>query len=152
MRYLRGIAPHLAWTAAADVGAAHAGVPTGSVSAVAASLSVAVAMQAQFDRLELYTGPGAAVGLASLAGEPDAPQMRGHHFTALYIAPLWFNRLAYRASARLRLALELEVGVTARPVHATGAGAANAAGAGPDDLFELDGVSLSAGASLGWTL
>lgn len=146
LRWLRTAAPHLALSVVGEFTLAHTRVePFGSVSALAASLGFAVAMYSRFDDLELYTGPGAAFGLASLQGDPSAASLRGAHFAALYGGPLWFNRLAYRAGQRLRLALEFEAGLTTLPVRGGPSGSSM-------DAFALDGLALSACISLGWTL
>jgi hypothetical protein len=116
------------------------------VSALATSLAIAVAMYTRLDRMEVYTGPGAVVGLASLQGRPTDARLLGFQMTAPYAGPFWFGRVSYRVSRRLRLALDIDAGLTTLPVLGTAWG--DDPSAPLADAFVVDGLSLAGCAAL----
>lgn len=151
VRWLRGVESYLALTAAAEFGMGNARVQEGSVSAITAAVSIAIALQTHIDRWELSSGPGASVGLANLSGRERTPELRGAQFAALYGGVLWFTHLGYRAGTRLRLGLDIEAAWTTLPVHGDAPAPAPTSGESIP-VFELDGLSLALNLGVGWAL
>jgi hypothetical protein len=147
IRWLHAIPPYLALTAGAEVASASNDVGEGSVDAVTGSLEFALALCARFAPFTLYSGPGGRVGLASLQGRSTQSELRGFRFSALYGGPIWWNRIEYRASARLRVTLDLAAGWTTLPVRGTGPTNGTSA-----DVFALEGFSLTSALGLALTL
>lgn len=141
-RVVMPIVPVLAWTFSGDVGLADSELPIGSVSVTTASLAVALMLHADLAALAIYTGPGGRFGLAYLDGQPrNRAQTRVEPFLAPYGGPIWLLRFEYRATSRLRFALEAEGGLSTLPVRAESeAGAA---------LFDLADAWFSTVASAG---
>jgi hypothetical protein len=151
VRWLHAAGSHLVLTSAVELATASSEIAPGSIDVVTASLTFALALHARIDRLELYSGPGGRGGMASLHGSSRDPLVRGYRFAALYGGPIWWNRLEYRGFPRLRIALEIEVGLTTLPIRATGP-VDSAAQSEETSAFTLSGLSLGAALSIGWRL
>jgi hypothetical protein len=146
VRWMHAAGSHVVLTSAVELATASTDVAAGSVDAVTASLTFALALHAQIGAFEVYSGPGGRGGMASLQGSSEDPTMlSGYRFAALYGGLVWWNRLEYRGFPRLRLALEVEAGLTTLPVHAT-------APPDNDSVFALSGLSIGAALSIGWRL
>jgi hypothetical protein len=152
VRWMHAIGSHLLLTSAVELATASTEVAPGSVDVVTASLTFVLALHAPVGGLELYSGPGGRGGMASLHASSDDPSLRGDPFAALYGGLVWWNRLEYRGFSRLRIALEVEAGLTTLPVSATTAPTGSPAQAEGSSVFALSGLSIGAALSIGWRL
>jgi hypothetical protein len=153
VRWMHAVGSHLLLTSAVELATANTAVAPGSVDVVTASLTFVLALHAPVGGLELYSGPGGRGAMASLHGSSRDPSLlRGYRFAALYGGLVWWNRLEYRGFARLRIALEIEAGLTTLPVHATTASTRSVAQSEDSSVFALSGLSIGAALSLGWRL
>lgn len=151
VRWMHAAGSHLVLTSAVELATASTDTAPGSVDVVTASLTFALALHAQIGGLELYSGPGGRGGMASLHGTSADPMLQGYRFAALYGGPVWWNRVEYRGFSRLRIALEIEAGLTTLPIRAT-APSDSAAPSEASSVFTLSGVSIGAALSVGWRL
>jgi hypothetical protein len=151
VRWLHAAGTHLVLTSAVELATASTAIAPGSIDVVTASLTFVLALHARIGGLWLHSGPGGRGGMASLHGSSDDPMLQGYRFAALYGGPVWWNRLEYRGFPRLRIALEVEAGLTTLPVRAT-APADSAAQSEHTSVFALSGLSIGAALSIGWRL
>jgi hypothetical protein len=131
----------IAWAAAADVGVTSVDVDSGTIHITTMSLALALAMRVAFGSAAFFSGPGARIGLASVSGDPiDRTKADGKSFTAFIGGPIWLSRLELWAGERVRLGLELELGLSTLPVHAT---------VGNEEVFSLEGVWINSALTVG---
>jgi hypothetical protein len=142
VRLLRLALPQLAWTIGGDLSSAAVDVPFGTVHVLTASVSLAAALHLRVESVSFYTGPGGRMGFTRMRGEPtDRVQDKADHFFAPYGGPIWWNRIEFCATERLRLAFELELGIATLPAKAL---------AGSTQVLALDGVWLTTALSIGF--
>lgn len=131
----------IAWAAAADVGVTSVNVSSGTIDVTSMSLALALAMHLRFGSGALFTGPGGRIGLAIVSGDPkDRTQAEGKSFSAWIGGPIWLSRLELWAGERVRLGLELEIGLATLPVRAT---------VEKEEVFAMEGVWISSALTLG---
>jgi hypothetical protein len=142
LRFLQLALPALAWTMSGDFGTADVDVPLGTVRLTTASVALAAALHLRAGNTGFYTGPGGRLGFTRMLGEPsDGTRNEGKSFFAPYGGLMWWNRVEYRASDGVRLALELEAGLITLPARAL---------SGMTRVLALEGVWLTTGVSLGF--
>lgn len=141
LRLLERALPWLAFTISGDFGTAGVDVPLGTVRVTTASLALALAARVRVDALTFYTGPGSRLGFARMQGEASDPvTTRSYRFFAPYGGLIWWTRFEYAATDELRLALDLEAGVTTLPVRDT---------ADKSLVLALEGVWLTTSLAVG---
>lgn len=142
LRLLERALPWLAWTIAADFGTAGVNVPLGTVRVTTASAALSAALHYRVNSFAFYTGPGGRLGFTRMQGEPSNGVITGgDHFFAPYGGLIWWTRFEYRASKDVRLALDLEAGLTTLPVKDT---------SDNSQVLALDGVWLTTGIAIGF--
>jgi hypothetical protein len=142
LRVLLPLADALVWTLSGDFGAATVDVAYGQLTLYTASLALAIALQLRVDAVALQLGPGGRFGITRMNADADPLRAEDDDFLAPYGGPFWLSRIAVRASDQVRVALEVEVGVTTLPARAEVEGEGVA--------LELDGVSLTSVVSVGF--
>jgi hypothetical protein len=118
LRSWQMISGPFAWAAYGDINVGSIRVPLGTVSVTTASIALALALRVRVDVLAFYTGPGARIGYAHLAGSPDDPTLAaGKRFSAAHGGAIWLARIEFWAGERVRLGLDVEAGLTTLPVE-----------------------------------
>jgi hypothetical protein len=131
------------WTLAFDLHAGSADVPFGHLGLVGGSLALALALRLTAGDFAFYLGPGGRLGFTRIDARPaDPAQTIGDDFLAANGGPLWLSRIEARAGARLRFALDLEVGAATLPVRAEADDGRN--------VFEIDGLWITTVLSAGY--
>jgi len=141
LRVLLPLADTLVWTLSGDFGAASVDAAYGDLSVFTASLALALALQLRVDPVSFQLGPGGRLGITRMNADADPLRAEGDDFLAPYGGPLWLSRVVVRASERVRLAVEVEVGLTTLPARAEIEGEGVA--------LELDGLSMTSVVSAG---
>jgi hypothetical protein len=130
-----------AWAAAADINVTSVDVSYGAIDVTSMSLALALALRVRFGSAAFFTGPGARIGLAIVSGDPkDRTQAEGKSWSAPHGGPIWLSRLELWGGERLRIGLELEIGLSTLPVTAT---------VEKEQVFSMKGVWVSSGLTLG---
>lgn len=141
LRLIEQALPWLAWSIAGDFGTAGVDVSLGTVRITTASAALNLAVRLGGNPVAFYTGPGGRIGFARTVGEPsDSTRTKGDHFFAPYGGATWWSRFEYAASPRVRVGLDLELGVITLPVKDT---------ADQRELLSLEGLWFTSGLTLG---
>jgi hypothetical protein len=142
LRVLLPLADALVWTLSGDFGAASVAAAYGDLGVFTASLALALALQLRVDDFAFQLGPGGRLGITRMNADADPLRAEGDDFLAPYGGPIWLSRVVVRASTRVRVALEIELGLTTLPARAEIEDEGVA--------LELDGVSMTSVVSAGF--
>jgi hypothetical protein len=142
LRVLLPLADALVWTLSGDFGMASVETAYGDLGVFTASLALALALQLRVDAFAFQLGPGGRLGITRMNADADRLRAEGDDFLAPYGGPIWLSRVVVRASERVRVALEIEVGLTTLPARAEIEDEGIA--------LELDGVSMTSVVSAGF--
>lgn len=136
LRILLPLSDAFVWTVSVDLAGGTTELAYGRLGVFTAATTLAIALQLRLhDQLRLQLGPGGRLGFTRIAGDADPVRAEDDAFIAPYGGPIWLSRVVLHPNATLRVALDLEVGLTTLPASAEIEGEGTA--------LELDGLWFS---------